>query len=211
MRLCTTNPGKIREFGGLLLPLGISILPSPEEDVPETGTSFSANAEEKVRGYGEIYPNEWILSEDSGLVIPALGIVPGVWSARFSDLNIETLVVTPSGRSREEMDKVNGDRVLDLMRDITSEKRGAYFVSHLILLSPEKEVAFRVEERAYGWIATEKRGQSGFGYDPLFISEGSFGKTWAEIDGARKSLISHRSKAVWAFMSWMCTQTKGVC
>lgn len=210
MRICTTNPGKVAEFGGLLAPLDIRLIPTMKEDIPETGDTFADNAREKARGYAKIYPNCWLLSEDSGLVIPALGNFPGPFSARFDDLNMATRRVIHTRRTRVQMDPLNNERVLRLMKGKPKSKRGAYFVAYIVVLDPEGEIAFEVEQRAYGWITETLRGTGGFGYDPLFETDTSFGQTWAEIDSARKDLISHRSRAVWDLMAWLCSTRRVV-
>jgi len=215
VRICTTNPGKVAEFGGLLAPLDIRLTPTTKEDIPETGGTFHDNAREKAQGYAKLYPDCWILSEDSGLVIPALDDLPGPFSARFDDLDLTSSMikggrVTPSGRPRDQMDPANNERVLHLMKDVHQAARGAYFVAYIVVIDPEGDIAFEVEQRAYGWITTELRGTGGFGYDPLFESDTSFGQTWAEIDTARKDLISHRSRAVWDLMAWLCSTKREV-
>lgn len=205
MRICTTNPGKKREFGSLLYPLGIELKTTdPSIVIEEPHPSFLDNAKEKAFGYHRHYPGEYLLVEDSGLVVPLLDGLPGPWSADFSDLDIETREVNSSGRGRSIIDPLNGERVLSLMEG--KKERGAYFVAVILVCSPKGSIVFKVEERAYGWIAQEKRGENGFGYDPIFISPETYGKTWAEIDRGRKDLISHRNKAINHFMAWVCKQ-----
>jgi non-canonical purine NTP pyrophosphatase (RdgB/HAM1 family) len=200
MRICTTNPGKMREFGGLLSPLGLTLKPSSMSiDIPETEDSFAGNSRLKAREYARYYPGEWILAEDSGLVVPALGGMPGPWSARFAEDPDRHI-------PRDEIDPLNNAKVLALLKGTPSANRGAWFVSHITVVNPQGDVAFSTERRAYGWIATEAYGSQGFGYDPIFISDSTGGKTWAEIDAARKDLISHRNHAIWDLMAWLCSQ-----
>jgi XTP/dITP diphosphohydrolase len=71
-------------------------------------------------------------------------------------------------------------------------------------------VSFVTERRAYGWVAPAAKGTGGFGYDPIFISDTTGGKTWAEIDSARKDLISHRNRAIWDLMAWLCSFKQSV-
>jgi len=208
MRICTSNPGKVSEFGGLLAPLDINLDVSGDYDIPETGITFADNSREKILGYAKHYSGEWLLADDSGLVIPALNNLPGPFSARFSDLDLDTLMIVSSGDDREVIDLKNNNRVLELLSNIPHDNRGAYFVACITVLNPDGKVSFQVERRAYGYISKELRGKNGFGYDPLFISDNSFGKTWAEIDKARKSLISHRSKAIWDFLAWICSTSE---
>ncbi len=209
MRICTSNPHKASEFAGLLLPLAIDLEPL-DLDVPETGDTFEHNALEKAYGYATHARGEWVLVDDSGLVVPALDGLPGPWSARFSDLVIETRTVQPSGRARAEIDPENNRRLLELLEATPDAQRGAYFVACVIVVDPEGEVAFQTSRRAYGWILREARGSGGFGYDPVFASDTSFGKAWAELDDARKSLISHRAHALWDFQAWVCTTERKV-
>lgn len=211
MRICTTNQGKLREFGGMLAPIGLSLtISDPRIDIPETGVSFKENSQQKALGYAAAYPGEWLLAEDSGLCIPALGGFPGPWSARYADVTcLYPLRVNESGRSRELMDVMNRERVLREMARIPESEQGAYFVCCITVIDMSGQVAFRTEQRTYGWITQEPAGYNGFGYDPIFVSDHTGGKTWAEIDGARKGLISHRSKACWDLMAWLCS-TKGV-
>lgn len=206
MRICTTNPGKRAEFGGLLAPLDIDLkITSPDDpDVPEPFDTFTENAFAKCQGYAEHYPGEYILAEDSGLVVPHLGGLPGPWSARFADFDPRTREVRESGRSRDVIDPLNNQLVLGLLRSVPPEARGAYFEAVIVVLAPDGRVVFQIEDRAYGWITQEPKGEGGFGYDPIFESAETFGKTWAQVDRARKNLISHRTKAITNFMLWVC-------
>ena len=201
MRICTTNPGKLAEFGGLLAPIGLTLTASDATlDIPETGSTFKDNAIEKAKGYAKVYPGEWLLSEDSGLVVPALNGMPGPWSARYAHLGS---TVPPLNRPTQDL--MNNQKVLQELAPVIDGSRGAYFVACLTVINPKGEVAFITEQRAYGWIAHKPMGTNGFGYDPIFISDTTGGKTWAEIDSARKGLISHRNKAIWDLMAWLCS------
>lgn len=189
-------------------PLGISLIPTTKHDIPETGATFSDNAREKARGYAKLYPGEWLLAEDSGLVVPALGGLPGPFSARYADLHDG--VIVDSGLSRSVIDRLNMAKVVAGLMGVPQEKRGAYFISYIVVINPKGSIAFQVERRAEGFITDAPRGENGFGYDPIFESDTSFGRTWAELDAARKDLISHRSKAVWDLMAWLCSADRGV-
>ena len=109
MKLCSTNDGKLAEFGGLLAPLDIRLEPVRHMDIPETGDTFRANAIMKALGYAKHFGGEWVLAEDSGLVVPALNAghftgLPGAYSARFADMDLLNGVEQESGRPRSEMD-----------------------------------------------------------------------------------------------------------
>ncbi|MBI4433970.1 non-canonical purine NTP pyrophosphatase [Candidatus Uhrbacteria bacterium] len=224
--LGTTNQYKVRELASILRPLQIPLEVTDPIDPEETGTTFEENAELKARAYGahvgrvlhrrwaaSSMESAWTISEDSGLVIPALNGLPGPWSARFSEYDLDgaqrfVLGYHPSGRSREEIDAANNARVLELMRDVAPVRRTAKFVVVLIVANIEGRVVARFRGEAHGWITAEARGTNGFGYDPIFANGRSFGKTWAEIDSVRKNLLSHRQQALQEFTVWLGKQLR---
>ncbi|MDZ4384049.1 MAG: non-canonical purine NTP pyrophosphatase, partial [Nitrospirota bacterium] len=114
------------------------------------------------------------------LEVDALGGAPGVYSARFAG----------EGAS----DSANIKKLLDLLRDIPPEKRGARFVCVMALATPDGEVSL-VDGECRGVIAMEEQGKAGFGYDPLFIAP-EYGKTFAELGSEVKNRISHRARAL---------------
>ena len=121
MHIGTTNPGKVREFAGILSPMGLS-LGVVEADIPETGTTFEENARLKALGYAALVPGEVVFAEDSGIVIPALGNLPGPWSARFHDLVVDRvnkpMHVVSSGLDRDTIDHLNNEKVLRMMAEV---------------------------------------------------------------------------------------------
>ena len=175
--IASHNPGKVREISALLAPHGIDTvgagalgLPEPEE----TGSSFEENAELKARAAAEASGLP-ALADDSGLVVPALGGAPGIYSARWAG---------PSKDFRPAMERVQ--------RELGDKDRRAYFVAVLALACPDGEIAtFRGE--VYGHLTWPPRGERGFGYDPIFVPDG-YDQTFAEIDAA-KHRISHRARA----------------
>ena len=207
MWIGTTNPGKTREFATMLAPLGIPLEPI-SGDVPETGITFGENSRIKALAYADLAQQQGggtplVLCEDSGLVVPALKGLPGPWSARFIDLDINTLEVCPSSLTdREEIDARNNERVLQLLDSSDLPLRGAYFVSHISVARPG-EVLWEIEEQAHGWIATAPRGSNGFGYDPIFIGQDTYDKTYAELDPVRKNMRSHRKRAMDQLYYWL--------
>ncbi len=172
------NPGKVEEITALLAPFGVETvsagrlgLPEPEE----TGDSFEANAALKARAAAEASGLP-ALADNSGLVVPALGGAPGIYSARWAG---------PTKDFRLAMERVE--------RELGGRDRAAHFVAVLALCSPEGEVAlFRGE--VMGRLVWPPRGRRGFGYDPMFAPEGG-GETFGEMDPARKHRISHRARA----------------
>ncbi|MBI2482926.1 non-canonical purine NTP pyrophosphatase [Candidatus Uhrbacteria bacterium] len=235
--LGTTNQYKVRELASVLGPLQIPLVVTDPIDPEETGTTFAENAAIKARAYGlhvgntvrELYQCSGLssmeanaatraaqlmtISEDSGIVIPALGGLPGPWSARFSDYDLDASrrrvrTYRPSERPREAMDAANNARVLELMSHIDPAHRAAKFVILLVVADTDGNMVARFHGEVSGWITTETRGTNGFGYDPIFASERSFGKTWAEIDSVRKNLLSHRKQALQEFTVWLGKQLR---
>lgn len=202
--LGTTNPGKIREFAGILAPLGAEILPVAL-DVPETEGSFEGNARLKALAYAA-HTGGPTVCEDSGLVIPALDGLPGPWSARFSDCVLDdarrrVVRAVESGTAREKIDTANNALVLELLRGVEQPHRAAKMVVHLVVARPGV-VMFEARGEAHGWIAEGPRGTNGFGYDPIFVGQDTFGKTYAELDSMRKNLRSHRKRVLAEFGLW---------
>lgn len=233
----TTNQYKIREIASVLRPLEIPLEVTDPIDPDETEDTFEGNAKIKAIEYAahvrqvqtarilDEYPdcemrdaikylkmsNTWLICEDSGIVIPALNNLPGPWSARFNDCKIENgkvITHTESGCSRDEIDRLNNLRVLEMMRDIEQPYRAASFIVALMVADINGDILFQTTSELNGWVAKELRGDKGFGYDPIFIAAKSFGKTLAEIDLMRKNLISHRRKALQQFTIWLASQLK---
>lgn len=196
----TTNPGKVAEIATLLAPLGAHIEPVAL-DVPETEDTFEGNARLKAHAYAR-HTKGLTISEDSGLLVPALRLFPGPFSARFDDYDVATGKVVESGRSREVIDVANNAKVLRLMADIKQPYRAAFFKVVLIVAEGET-ILFEASAESHGWIADEPKGTNGFGYDPIFVGQDTFGKTYAELDPVRKNLRSHRKKALNELYAWL--------
>lgn len=195
----TTNPGKVAEVAALLAPLQVA-LKHVALDVPETKDDFHENAVDKALAYAA-HAGGLALSEDSGLCVAALGGLPGPWSARFADLDLETRTVRESGRPREVMDRLNNERLLELLKGFQQPRRAAVFHVTLVVARPG-EVLFTARGERHGWIADAARGERGFGYDPVFVGQDTFGKTYAELDPVRKNLRSHRKRVLDELFLW---------
>ncbi|HYG85346.1 MAG TPA: RdgB/HAM1 family non-canonical purine NTP pyrophosphatase [Azospirillum sp.] len=176
--IATHNPGKVREIADLLRPYAKTFascielgLPEPEE----TGDSFIANAELKAKAAARA--GHVALADDSGLVVPALGGDPGIYSARWAG---------PGKDFRVAM-----QRVEDGLKG--KDDRSAYFVCALSLAWPDGHVE-TVEGRCHGTLVWPPRGEKGFGYDPIFKPSGH-DITFGEMDPARKHEMSHRADA----------------
>ncbi|MDO4432932.1 MAG: XTP/dITP diphosphatase [Aerococcaceae bacterium] len=193
--IASQNKGKIREFTRLLTPLGIeitSLLDYPElPDVEETGTTFEENARLKAETIANL-TGCLVLSDDSGLVVPALGGAPGVYSARYA------------GEPKD--DKAN---IVKLLHELENQSdRQAYFVSCLVVAHPTQE-SLVVEGRAYGEIAQQPSGEDGFGYDPVFYVA-SEDATFAQVSIERKNQISHRANALALLLQKLPEWLKGL-
>jgi len=177
------NRGKLREIQAVLgrLAAGFrSLADCPGVELPEeTGTSFAENARLKALGLAR-QTGTWVLADDSGLCVDALEGRPGVRSARYAG---------PAAT-----DAQNVAKLLEELRDVREGERGAAFVCALALASPDA-VLLEAEGTCRGCIVREPRGQSGFGYDPVFFFP-DFGATFAEVGPERKNRVSHRGHAL---------------
>ena len=171
----TKNKGKIREMQEILAPLDIGIVSQQElgfdVDAEETGDTFVKNALIKARAVAMVcdYP---ILADDSGICVEALGGAPGVRSARYA------------GDNATDEDRIN--KLLTELGD--NENRRAKFVTSVAFIMPDGT-------EIKGTITKEPKGENGFGYDPIFLSD-ELGKTFAESSDEEKNSISHRGRAL---------------
>lgn len=187
--LATKNQGKRREIGAILQgicdvrtmdDLGVDI------DWEESGATFHENAAIKARAVSA-HTDQWVLADDSGLEVDALGGEPGVHSARWAGTDGD--------------DEANRRKLLEKLEGIPKEKRQARFVCCLALSTSENGFTKSPHGVRYfvgaldGSIATKARGLGGFGYDPLFIPKGGR-KTLAELSAEEKNVLSHRRRAL---------------
>ena len=203
----TTNQDKIREIGSILSATGCAFEPTDPIDPEETEHDFEGNALLKAKAYAS-HANGITISEDSGLIVPALGGLPGPWSARFADCEIDfsqkrVINCVSSNTPRQEMDYRNNKLVLNLMQGIEQPYRAAAFKVVLVVAAPDDKIMFKGVGESHGWIANEMHGSNGFGYDPIFVGQDTFGKTYAELDSMRKNLRSHRKRVLDEFKAWL--------
>jgi XTP/dITP diphosphohydrolase len=169
--LASRNENKLRELRAALLGWDVELIDSADEPV-EDGETFLENARLKARhGRAQAAPDEWVAGEDSGIEVAALGGAPGVRSARWAE--------DPVARLLEELEGV--------------EDRRARYVCELLVLAPGGEEV-RATGTLAGSVATEARGDEGFGYDPIFVPLGE-SRTVAELGNAWKTEHSHRARA----------------
>ncbi len=182
--IATTNLHKIREIRAVLRPLFpfdfLTLRDFPDYKQPkEEGKTFKDNAFLKAAHAGAML-REWVLADDSGLVVPALNNDPGVHSARYAGHNAT--------------DKDNRSKLLQELGKIDESERVGYYVCALALAS-SSGVQKQVEGSVEGSLIMQPRGGSGFGYDSLF-QKYDYRKTFAELDEETKNRISHRRKAL---------------
>lgn len=179
--LATRNPGKIAEIKALLP--GAQVRPAasfpgcPEPE--ETGRTFVENALIKARTVAQ-YTGWNALADDSGLEVDALDGAPGVRSARYAGANAT--------------DRDNNVRLLDALDGIPDTNRTARFRCVMAVAAPDGRT-WTEEGVCEGRILRAPRGESGFGYDPLFVPAG-YENTFGELDAAIKNRISHRAEAL---------------
>ena len=177
------NQKKLNEISQLLEPHGIEVIGIVDfADIPEVvedGDTFAANAAKKATETA-LAIKEWVLAEDSGLSVDALGGAPGVYSARFS--------------GEGATDERNNQKLLTELADIAPEKCGAHYTCHVAISSPDGEIRMTEESTCRGRIIDEARGANGFGYDPYFLIP-EFHQTFGELSSVVKNQLSHRARA----------------
>lgn len=194
----TRNRKKLGELLELLEPHGFALrslddFPQAIE-VDETGDTFTANATLKATLQAR-HLHHWVLGEDSGLSVDALGGAPGVYSARYS--------------GPEATDSRNNEKLLRELTGVPDQQRGAHYVCHMTLSDPSGKVWIDCEGTCRGRIRHELAGSGGFGYDPLFeIVECH--RTFGELSAAVKGVISHRARAVRQFVRSLQTLVETV-
>lgn len=188
--LATGNAGKIRELSAMLAEydseirvLGLKDFPEIG-DIPETGTTFEANARIKAVAVARL-TGLVAVADDSGLVVDALDGAPGVYSARYS--------------GEDATDEKNVVKLLAALQDVPDARRGCHFACVMLAVTPGgQELLGRGEWR--GRVTYVPAGEQGFGYDPVFFDE-ELGLTAAQLDAAVKNGRSHRGRALRALLA----------
>jgi XTP/dITP diphosphohydrolase len=213
--LATENPGKVHEMRGIFeqkLPqvelLCIADLPQAireKYEAHETGLTYAENSLIKARALAKLVEGlvpasarippwnmadakmpsvaasaqipPWIMAEDSGFEVEALGRAPGIYSARYAPT-----------------DKERCEKVLATLQGVPASQRRAQFVACVTLLENGRNPLYFFGRRT-GTVASERRGEKGFGYDPIFIPDGET-QTWGEAPEKSKILVSHRGLAM---------------
>ena len=181
--LASGNPGKIREIAELFVELDVEIIAQSElgiESPEETGETFVENALLKARHAARLSGLPAI-ADDSGIVVDVLDGRPGVRSARYA--------------GKDASDDENLDKLIEDMKGIAGDSRGAGFHCAAVLVFPgDAEPPVTAEGVWRGTLLHERRGKGGFGYDPVFLDPVA-GKTGAEMTREEKNGVSHRGQA----------------
>jgi len=182
--IASHNPGKVTEIAALVQPFGVEVVSAATlglDEPEETGSSFAENAALKAHAAASA-SGVPALADDSGLVVPALGGDPGIYSARWAG---------PAKDFGLAMAKVE-----EALKGKTD--RRAYFVCALAIAWPDGHVEI-FEGEVHGTIVWPPRGTRGFGYDPVFLPDGR-DRTFGEMDPDDKQAISHRARAFRLFV-----------
>jgi XTP/dITP diphosphohydrolase len=180
--IASGNPGKLREIGQMLAPLGIKALAQSAFGVPdadEPHATFIENALAKAR-HASALTGLPALADDSGLCVEALGGAPGIHSARYA------------GEPRS--DERNNAKLLEVLGE-GADRRAHYYCVIVVMRDACDPQPLIAQGLWRGDILRAPRGTGGFGYDPLFL-DAQFGQTGAELAPAQKNLISHRGRAL---------------
>ena len=192
--LATNNMKKLAEMQRILSPLGINVVTAKMlgielPEVVEDGDTFEANAKIKAQSACKITGLPAI-ADDSGLCVDYLGGYPGIYSARFANIEIHGDECVDNEKNADDED--NNNLLIEKLQGVAESDRTAYYVCAISCILPDgKEISVRGE--CHGIIGFERDGNAGFGYDPLFIING---KSFGKYEGEEKDKISHRGKAL---------------
>ncbi|QEZ45974.1 RdgB/HAM1 family non-canonical purine NTP pyrophosphatase [Cupriavidus oxalaticus] len=188
--LASNNPGKLREFGTLLAPLGFDVVPQGDLGIPEAEepfVTFVENALTKARHASRLSGLP-ALADDSGISARALGGAPGVYSARYAQM---------AGKPRSDAAN-NAHLVSQLAGKL--DRHAHYYCVLVFVHHAEDPCPLIAEGVWHGEVVDAPRGAGGFGYDPHFLLPG-LGKTAAELSAEEKNTVSHRAQALRALVA----------
>ena len=185
--IASGNPGKLREIGRILEPLGLNVVPQSDFGVPECPephVTFIENCLAKAR-HAALHTGLPALADDSGICVDALNGAPGVYSARYA--------------GEPKSDQRNNEKLIEALNNEPNRKAHYYCVIVLVR-HPDDPQPLIAEGSWHGEIIDTPRGENGFGYDPYFLLP-ELGKTGAELEPDRKNAISHRGQALAALVN----------
>jgi XTP/dITP diphosphohydrolase len=189
--IATHNKGKVREIKSLLGDIDWNVVSLDDfnnvGEATEDADTYAGNAIAKAKYYAR-FTGEWILADDSGLEVVALGGAPGVLSARYAGPNAS--------------DAERRSKLLLALSETERAGRRARFVCSAAVANPGGEIVKITEGVCEGFISENARGESGFGYDPIFTPAG-FDHTFGELSDEVKNRISHRAQAILEMRSFL--------
>ncbi|MGI9259821.1 MAG: RdgB/HAM1 family non-canonical purine NTP pyrophosphatase [Gammaproteobacteria bacterium] len=195
--LASGNRGKLREIQAVLAGSGIELVSQGELGVDspeETGLTFIENALLKAR-HASNATGLPAIADDSGLSVDALGGAPGIHSARFAGVDADS--------------RSNVRKLLTALKETPNEERGAAFHCCIVLLQRPDDPTPLISQASWrGQITRERRGEDGFGYDPVFFDP-ALGMTAAELESATKNRVSHRGQALVALKAALDVDARG--
>ena len=180
--IASGNPGKLREIGQILTPLGFEVMPQSDfavPECPEPHVTFIENCLAKAR-HASLHTGLPALADDSGICVEALNGAPGVYSARYG--------------GEPKSDQRNNEKLVAALKGQANRRAHYYCVIVLVRHADDPEPLI-AEGRWHGEIIDAPRGAGGFGYDPYFFVP-EFGRTGAELTPVEKNSVSHRGKAL---------------
>jgi len=186
--LSSRNKKKTQEVSEILAVVGFTVVPvtqfSDVPDVEENGKTFAENAAKKASEVA-LQLKQWVIGEDSGLMVDALNGAPGIYSARYSGVGATD-------------DRNNAKLIADLS-NVPDEKRGAGYICSVALSNPAGEIRIACEGTCRGRILREANGEGGFGYDPYFLIP-EYHLTFGQLSSVVKHRLSHRARAFAKFI-----------
>ena len=186
--LSSRNKKKTQEVSEILAVVGFTVIPVTQfadvPDVEENGKTFAENAAKKASQVA-LQLKQWVIGEDSGLMVDALNGAPGIYSARFS--------------GAEATDEKNNATLIADLSNVPDEKRGAGYICSVALSNPAGEIRIACEGTCRGRILREANGEGGFGYDPYFLIP-EYHLTFGQLSSVVKHRLSHRARAFAKFI-----------
>jgi len=186
--LASRNKKKTKEVSEILAMVGFHVLPVTDflnvGEVEEDGLTFAENAAKKASQVAREL-NQWVIGEDSGLMVDALNGAPGIYSARYSG----------DGATDER----NNAKLIADLADFADDKRGAGYICSVALSNPAGEIRVACEGNCRGRILREAIGDGGFGYDPYFLIP-EYHLTFGQLSSVVKHRLSHRARAFAKFI-----------
>lgn len=196
--LASNNKGKVREFTEMLSTINMEVLPQANfniEDADETGLTFVENAIIKAR-HASAIAGLPAIADDSGLEVDFLNGAPGIYSARYSDME---------NQGKDATDEKNLLKLLDALKNVPEKKRTARFQCVLVYMKHAYDPTPIICQGAWeGIITTENHGDNGFGYDPIFYVP-EHNCTSAQLGSEQKNKLSHRGIALKSLLTKLST------